>query len=142
MRLEKEALLWQWFRSFPSFVVWYFFSVLVFLHLHTLLIWSLHLQFSDLDNLQGIYTAPLWDMCKGQFVGVLSTLDFILILKEVCVLYFILVFNRGISRSLSLCIGMLFESAKLFSWWLVWISSNLGKANIRRSYNLQNLAKK
>ena len=27
--------------------------------------------------------APLWDFGKGQFVGVLSALDFILILKEV-----------------------------------------------------------
>ncbi|RVW53207.1 Sucrose nonfermenting 4-like protein [Vitis vinifera] len=33
---------------------------------------------------QGIPVAPLWDFCKGQFVGVLSALDFILILREVC----------------------------------------------------------
>ncbi|XP_022959226.1 sucrose nonfermenting 4-like protein isoform X2 [Cucurbita maxima] len=31
---------------------------------------------------QGIPTAPLWDFSKGQFVGVLSASDFILILKE------------------------------------------------------------
>ncbi|KAI4317613.1 hypothetical protein L6164_025471 [Bauhinia variegata] len=31
---------------------------------------------------QGIPIAPLWDFCKGQFVGVLSALDFILILRE------------------------------------------------------------
>ncbi|KAK0600624.1 hypothetical protein LWI29_016878 [Acer saccharum] len=31
---------------------------------------------------QGIPVAPLWDFCKGQFVGVLSALDFILILGE------------------------------------------------------------
>ncbi|XP_052195617.1 sucrose nonfermenting 4-like protein isoform X2 [Diospyros lotus] len=31
---------------------------------------------------QGIPVAPLWDFCKGQFVGVLSALDFILILRE------------------------------------------------------------
>ncbi|WJX23662.1 AMP-activated serine/threonine-protein kinase regulatory subunit, variant 2 [Trifolium repens] len=31
---------------------------------------------------QGIYMAPLWDMSKGQFVGVLSALDFVLILRE------------------------------------------------------------
>ncbi|XP_019419609.1 PREDICTED: sucrose nonfermenting 4-like protein isoform X1 [Lupinus angustifolius] len=31
---------------------------------------------------QGIYVAPLWDFCKGQFVGVLSASDFILILRE------------------------------------------------------------
>lgn len=31
---------------------------------------------------QGISVAPLWDFCKGQFVGVLSASDFILILKE------------------------------------------------------------
>ncbi|WJX96122.1 AMP-activated serine/threonine-protein kinase regulatory subunit, variant 2 [Trifolium repens] len=31
---------------------------------------------------QGIPMAPLWDFCKGQFVGVLSVLDFILILRE------------------------------------------------------------
>ena len=33
---------------------------------------------------QGIPVAPLWDFYKGQFVGVLSALDFILILREVC----------------------------------------------------------
>ncbi|XP_038718172.1 sucrose nonfermenting 4-like protein isoform X2 [Tripterygium wilfordii] len=31
---------------------------------------------------QGIPMAPLWDLCKCQFVGVLSALDFILILRE------------------------------------------------------------
>ncbi|XP_021290760.1 sucrose nonfermenting 4-like protein isoform X2 [Herrania umbratica] len=31
---------------------------------------------------QGIPTAPLWDFSKGKFVGVLSALDFILILRE------------------------------------------------------------
>ncbi|XP_057419415.1 sucrose nonfermenting 4-like protein [Lotus japonicus] len=31
---------------------------------------------------QGIPMAPLWDFCKGQFVGVLSAMDFILILRE------------------------------------------------------------
>ncbi|XP_072960158.1 sucrose nonfermenting 4-like protein isoform X2 [Typha angustifolia] len=31
---------------------------------------------------QGIPVAPLWDSYRGQFVGVLSALDFILILKE------------------------------------------------------------
>ncbi|GLT50452.1 hypothetical protein SLA2020_239380 [Shorea laevis] len=31
---------------------------------------------------QGIPVAPLWDFCKGQFVGILSALDFILILRE------------------------------------------------------------
>ncbi|KAL3505760.1 hypothetical protein ACH5RR_031142 [Cinchona calisaya] len=31
---------------------------------------------------QGIPMAPLWDFCKGRFVGVLSALDFILIMKE------------------------------------------------------------
>ncbi|CAL8166374.1 unnamed protein product [Prunus armeniaca] len=31
---------------------------------------------------QGVPVAPLWDFGKGQFVGVLSALDFILILKE------------------------------------------------------------
>lgn len=34
-------------------------------------------------SFQGISIAPLWDCCKGQFVGVLSALDFILILREV-----------------------------------------------------------
>lgn len=33
---------------------------------------------------QGIPLAPLWDFSKGQFVGVLTALDFILILREVC----------------------------------------------------------
>lgn len=31
---------------------------------------------------QGISMAPLWDFCKGQFVGVLSALDFVLIMRE------------------------------------------------------------
>ncbi|GAB2286613.1 hypothetical protein Dimus_021008 [Dionaea muscipula] len=31
----------------------------------------------------GISVAPLWDFCKGHFVGVLSASDFILILREV-----------------------------------------------------------
>ncbi|KAL8171724.1 hypothetical protein V2J09_023528 [Rumex salicifolius] len=31
---------------------------------------------------QGIPTAPLWDSTKGQFVGVLSAVDFVLILRE------------------------------------------------------------
>ncbi|XP_031274371.1 sucrose nonfermenting 4-like protein isoform X2 [Pistacia vera] len=31
---------------------------------------------------QGISMAPLWDFCKGRFVGVLSASDFILILRE------------------------------------------------------------
>ncbi|KAJ9131440.1 hypothetical protein P3X46_035098 [Hevea brasiliensis] len=31
---------------------------------------------------QGVPLAPLWDFVKGQFVGVLSALDFILILRE------------------------------------------------------------
>ncbi|GMH13161.1 hypothetical protein Nepgr_015002 [Nepenthes gracilis] len=31
---------------------------------------------------QGIPIAPLWDFCKGNFVGVLSAIDFILILRE------------------------------------------------------------
>ncbi|KAI8002835.1 Sucrose nonfermenting 4-like protein [Camellia lanceoleosa] len=31
---------------------------------------------------QGINMAPLWDFCKGQFVGVLSALDFIMIIRE------------------------------------------------------------
>ncbi|MBA0859471.1 hypothetical protein Goshw_007185 [Gossypium schwendimanii] len=37
---------------------------------------------------QGIPVAPLWDSCKGQFVGVLSALDFILILREMGGCYF------------------------------------------------------
>lgn len=31
---------------------------------------------------QGVSMAPLWDFCRSQFVGVLSAMDFILILKE------------------------------------------------------------
>ncbi|CAN4111116.1 unnamed protein product [Withania somnifera] len=31
---------------------------------------------------QGISVAPLWNFCKGQFVGVLTAIDFILILME------------------------------------------------------------
>lgn len=32
---------------------------------------------------QGITIAPLWDFCKGQFIGLLSAMDFILIMREV-----------------------------------------------------------
>ncbi|PHT41308.1 Sucrose nonfermenting 4-like protein [Capsicum baccatum] len=35
---------------------------------------------------QGISVAPLWDFCKGQFVGVLTAIDFILILMELCLI--------------------------------------------------------
>ncbi|XP_017223676.1 sucrose nonfermenting 4-like protein [Daucus carota subsp. sativus] len=31
---------------------------------------------------QGITIAPLWDFCKGQFIGLLSAMDFILIMRE------------------------------------------------------------
>ncbi|KAL8105304.1 hypothetical protein AgCh_029191 [Apium graveolens] len=31
---------------------------------------------------KGITVAPLWDFCKGQFIGVLSAMDFILIMRE------------------------------------------------------------
>lgn len=34
---------------------------------------------------QGVTVAPLWDSRKCQFVGVLSALDFILILQEVSI---------------------------------------------------------
>ena len=43
------------------------------------------MHLSETSYFQGIPMAPLWDFCKGQFVGVLSALDFILIIKEVCV---------------------------------------------------------
>ncbi|CAI9764768.1 unnamed protein product [Fraxinus pennsylvanica] len=39
-------------------------------------------QAFDILYEQGISVAPLWDFRKGQFVGVLSPLDFILILRE------------------------------------------------------------
>ncbi|RRT80788.1 hypothetical protein B296_00009943 [Ensete ventricosum] len=39
-------------------------------------------MFFFLNFCQGIPVAPLLDTCKGEFVGVLSPLDFILILKE------------------------------------------------------------
>lgn len=45
---------------------------------------ELHMHFSKPNYFQGIPLAPLWDFCKGRFVGVLSVLDFILILREVC----------------------------------------------------------
>ncbi|KAF2618467.1 hypothetical protein F2Q68_00042621 [Brassica cretica] len=38
--------------------------------------------FANSECFQGIPLAPLWDFGKGQFVGVLGPLDFILILKE------------------------------------------------------------
>ena len=39
---------------------------------------------SETSYFQGIPMAPLWDFCNGQFVGVLSALDFIMIVREVC----------------------------------------------------------
>jgi len=41
------------------------------------------LVFANSRCFQGIPLAPLWDFGKGQFVGVLGPLDFILILREV-----------------------------------------------------------
>lgn len=38
---------------------------------------------SELYYFQGIPMAPLWDFSRAQFVGVLSALDFILIMREV-----------------------------------------------------------
>ncbi|CAL5347043.1 unnamed protein product [Camellia sinensis] len=35
-----------------------------------------------LESGKGIPMAPLWDFCNGQFVGVLSALDFIMIVRE------------------------------------------------------------
>lgn len=40
----------------------------------------------EINYFQGIPVAPLWDFCKAQFVGVLSALDFIMILQEVLLL--------------------------------------------------------
>ncbi|GMP76716.1 hypothetical protein CsSME_00033276 [Camellia sinensis var. sinensis] len=37
---------------------------------------------SETSYFQGIPMAPLWDFCNGQFVGVLSALDFIMIVRE------------------------------------------------------------
>lgn len=49
--------------------------------------------------LQGIPVAPLWNSYRGQFVGVLSALDFILILKEVrmeCCFSLVLILSKTI----------------------------------------------
>lgn len=43
------------------------------------------MHLTEANYFQGIPTAPLWDFCKGEFVGVLSALDFVLIIREVCV---------------------------------------------------------
>lgn len=57
--------------------------------MHTLLRVSAYLflfyynSFQTTNYLQGISMAPLWDFSKGRFIGVLSALDFILIMKEV-----------------------------------------------------------
>lgn len=56
--------------------LWYAYAILFLL----IIKFGLQLCWS---NFQGIPTAPLWDFCKGQFVGVLSAMDFILILREV-----------------------------------------------------------
>jgi hypothetical protein len=42
--------------------------------------------------------APLWDFSRGQFVGVLSALDFILILREVCASKIMSSFNSESSK--------------------------------------------
>lgn len=48
-----------------------------------LLIIILAVHLFVLSYFQGIPAAPLWDFFRGQFVGVLTALDFILILTEV-----------------------------------------------------------
>lgn len=47
------------------------------------------MHLTEANYFQGIPTAPLWDFCKGEFVGVLSALDFVLIIREVCVMVFL-----------------------------------------------------
>lgn len=40
--------------------------------------------FCNLIYFQGVSMAPVWDSSKGKFVGVLSAMDIIQIIKEVC----------------------------------------------------------
>lgn len=42
----------------------------------------MHIYFIKCCYFQGIPMAPLWDFNRGHFVGVLSALDFILIMRE------------------------------------------------------------
>ncbi|KAF5955823.1 hypothetical protein HYC85_008679 [Camellia sinensis] len=43
---------------------------------------SIYMYLSETSYFQGIPMPPLGDFCKGQFVGVLSALDFIMIVRE------------------------------------------------------------
>lgn len=63
-----------WYDIFYLFVIWNFvWSQYIFLLVILFFFW------------QGVTVAPLWDSGKCQFVGVLSALDFILILQEVSI---------------------------------------------------------
>lgn len=55
----------------------------MYVYLHNLLLSYIYLQ-CNLIYFQGIFMAPVWDSSKRQFVGMLSAVDFILILQEVC----------------------------------------------------------
>ena len=68
------------------------------------------MHLSDSSCFQGIPLAPLCDFRRGQFVGVLSALDFILILREVCVGKELCTFYAGE-----------FSKCKLFLWLLCFI---------------------
>ena len=57
-------------------------KVLTFMSSYSFLFFIMHLGM-NFKLFQAIPLAPLWDFSKGQFVGVLSALDFILILREV-----------------------------------------------------------
>ena len=75
---SRYALFYKWNNwdiSYFLFITYWF----VFGCSRNLDLWLIYI-----NSLQGIPTAPLWDFSKGQFVGVLSASDFILILKEVC----------------------------------------------------------
>ncbi|KAJ0093658.1 hypothetical protein Patl1_25105 [Pistacia atlantica] len=54
---------------------------------------------------QGISMAPLWDFCKGRFVGVLSASDFILILRETKSSKSLMILNRLIHQIVELQTG-------------------------------------
>lgn len=80
-----------------------------------------NLQLSWTYSFQGISMAPLWDFSKGKFVGVLSALDFILIMREV--------------KPAIIFAGVCYQVLDMFSWcswclaaWQSWVKFDRGRA--------------
>jgi hypothetical protein len=68
------------YQTCSSFLAVIIFHFMASFTISICIIWNIFISWL---NLQGIPVAPLWDSFRGQFVGLLSPLDFILILREV-----------------------------------------------------------